>query len=247
MSPKYKFSQYPVGRVILAWGVHLLTASGAICGLMAILAVFQNAWHEALVWMAIAVAVDGVDGTFARWVDVKAVLPDFDGALLDQVVDFLNYVVVPALFLHRSELLPGGLSLSGAVTIALASSYQFCHAQAKTPDNFFRGFPSYWNITVFYLLVLELGPWWNFTVISVLTVLIFIPVKYIYPARTERYQRLTLPLTVFWGAMVIAVLVRFDDSPAWLIWGSLLYPVYYVALSLYITLEERSPSGDKTS
>lgn len=245
MSPNHQLSQYTIGRRILAWGIHLLTASGAVFGLLAILAIFQNAWHEALIWMAIAVAVDGVDGTFARWVDVKAVLPDFDGALLDQVIDFLNYVVVPALFLYRSELLPDRFALVGTMTIALASSYQFCHTQAKTPDNFFRGFPSYWNITVFYLLVLGLGSWWNLAVISALTVLIFIPVKYIYPTRTRRYHRLTLPLTVLWGAMVLAVLVQFDDSPTWLVWGSLLYVAYYVALSLYLTLDEPAPPSDR--
>ena len=240
MSTDRKLSPYPIARKALAWCVHGLTASGAVWGMLAILAIFQNAWHEALVWMAVAVVVDGVDGTFARRINGKAVLPDFDGALLDQVIDFLNSVVVPALFLYRSEMLPERLALSCAVTMVLASSYQFCHVQAKTPDNYFRGFPSYWNITVFYLLVLELSAWWNLAIVAILTLLIFIPIKYIYPTRTHRFHRLTMPLTLIWGAAVIVVVARPDAAPTWLIWGSLFYVVYYAALSLYIMFDERA-------
>jgi phosphatidylcholine synthase len=224
---------------LLAWSAHLFTATGALWGLLSLLAITNQQWILAFVWMSAAVAVDSLDGFLARRLRVKTVLPGFDGALLDNTVDYLNYVFVPAFFLTQHDLLPPGLSVVGAVLILLASAYQFCQDDAKTEDHYFKGFPSYWNILVFYLFMLEMDPWVNLVVVAVLAVLVFVPIKYIYPSRTTAHQSLTLTLAVLWAAAVIVTLVTYPNHAIWLVWASLLFAGYYVGLSLYQTFATR--------
>ena len=219
----------------LAWSAHLLTATGAVWGLFSILAISNHEWLLAFVWMAVAVLVDSFDGLWARRVRVKSVLPKFDGALLDNMIDFLNYVVVPAYFLYESGMLPTQYALSGAALILLASAYQFCQSDAKTEDHYFKGFPSYWNIMVYYMFILSWSGWVNLAVTVLLSALVFVPIKYVYPTRTAAYQRLTMTLACIWGIVNIAILARYPIYDRWLIWASLLFVVYYCWLSLYST------------
>ncbi len=141
----------------IAWLVHLFTATGAIWGLLSIIAINQEQWRLLFLWMAIAVIVDGLDGFLARAAQVHRVLPNFDGALLDNIVDYLNYVFVPAYFLYAAGLLPQQLEVVLPIIVLLASAYQFSQSDAKTEDHFFKGFPSYWNIVVVYLVMLGLS------------------------------------------------------------------------------------------
>ena len=224
-------------RKILAWGVHLFTASGAVFCLLAIDAGSEDHWREAFAWLVLAGFVDAVDGLLARWVRVKETLPHFDGALLDNLIDYANYVVVPAFFLYRAELLPSPHSFWSAAAIVLASAYQFCQRDAKTPDHYFKGFPSYWNVVVLYLLALRLGPGANLAIIILLIILVFVPIKYVYPSRTPRFRALTLALATLWGVTVIAIVWQLPDPPRWLLGASLLYVVYYFGVSLYLTFK----------
>jgi phosphatidylcholine synthase len=226
-------------KTLRAWSVHLFTATGAVWGLMAIIAVIQHQWQAAFFWMGAAVVVDSVDGTLARRFEVKGMLPDFDGALLDNIIDYLTYVLVPALFVYEAGLVPDALALFSAVVMVLTSAYQFCQADAKTEDNFFKGFPSYWNIIVFYLFLLQTGPWVNLAVILLCAILIFVPTKYAYPSRMSRFQKLTLSLTVIWAVMMLVALWQ-HPALSWLVWLSLIYVVYYVAISFYLS---RLPVG----
>lgn len=219
----------------LAWSAHLLTATGAVWGLFSILAISNHEWLLAFVWMAVAVLVDSFDGLWARRVRVKSVLPKFDGALLDNMIDFLNYVVVPAYFLYESGMLPTQYALPGAALILLASAYQFCQSDAKTEDHYFKGFPSYWNIMVYYMFILSWSGWVNLAVTVLLSALVFVPIKYVYPTRTAAYQRLTMTLACIWGIVNIVILARYPIYDRWLIWASLLFVVYYCWLSLYST------------
>ena len=225
-------------RRISAWGVHLLTASGAVFCLLAIDAGIEGHWREAFAWLVLAGFVDAVDGFLARWVRVEEALPHFDGALLDNLVDYVSYVIVPAFFLHRAELLPAQYSFWGAAAIVLASAYQFCQSGAKTPDHYFKGFPSYWNVTVLYLLALQLSPGTNLAIIILLIILVFVPIKYVYPSRTPRFRKLTLTLATLWSVTLIAIVWQLPDPPRWLLSASLLYVVYYFGVSLYLTLKQ---------
>ncbi|HNR31235.1 MAG TPA: phosphatidylcholine synthase [Candidatus Hydrogenedentes bacterium] len=228
-------------RKCAAWGVHLFTALGAVAGLMALVATTAHEWRAALLWMGATILVDSLDGTLARVVKVKAVLPGFDGALLDNIVDYFTYVIVPAYFLYEAPIVPGRFALFAAGAITLASAYQFCQADAKTPDHFFRGFPSYWNVVVFYLFLLQWPEWLNLAVILVLALGVFVPVKYLYPSRTRTLRSLTWLLSAVWIVIVSWIVLHYDAetrnggmrTPLYLSFG---YVLYYVALSLYLNL-----------
>jgi phosphatidylcholine synthase len=217
-----------------AWSVHLLTTWGAVCGVMAIIAIGEGRVRAALVWMTVALLVDGVDGVLARRLRVAEILPTFDGTLLDNLVDYLNYAVVPAYLLAEASLVPRGLEPVSAAVICLASAYQFCQAEAKTADRFFKGFPSYWNVVVYYLLLLRLEPWAAFGVVVALAALAFVPLLYIYPSRTRPLRALTLSLTAIWSAALVVMLFLYPERQPWLIIVSLLYVVYYAGMSLYL-------------
>lgn len=220
---------------LFAWSVHLFTASGAIFSLLAIIAITQQQWPLVFIWMAAAVAVDAFDGILARRAHVKQVLPNFNGSLLDNIIDYQNYVIVPAFFFYSAGILPEAFAVVGAGLTVLASAYQFCQEDAKTDDHYFKGFPSYWNVAVFYLFMLGLNPWLNLALVIFLCILVFVPIKYIYPTRTEANQRLTMTLAIIWALSCIAIILQYPNPDPELVWFSLLYVAYYVGLSLYHT------------
>jgi phosphatidylcholine synthase len=219
-------------RVIAAWGVHLFTASGAVWSLLAILSIFEKDWRMMIIWMIVAMLVDGFDGMLARWADVKRYANGIDGALLDNILDYLSYVLVPALFLIEADVLPEGVRLFGACSILLTSAYQFTQTDAKTDDHHFKGFPSYWNIAALYMLLLNLPPWMNFGFLMLFNILVFVPIKYIYPSRNNYLRKLTLALTYLYGAIGIWGILQYPNHSQWVIWATLVYAVYYIVLSI---------------
>jgi len=223
-------------RTTAAWGVHLLTASSAPAGVLAILAAERGDAATSMGWMAYTIAVDSVDGTLARAVGVKRVLPFFDGTRLDDLVDYDTYVIVPALFQLHMRLHPG----QGAVAIAfcpvVASAYGFCRTDAKTTDHYFTGFPSYWNIVAFYLYTLAWPRAVNAAVVIAFSLAVFVPIRYVYPSRTTTLRPLTVVLGVAWGTTVLYALAHLDTVPRALIVASLAFPLYYVGLSLVLHL-----------
>jgi phosphatidylcholine synthase len=222
-------------RQIAAWGVHLLTASGAVFCLLALRATGAERWREALAWLLVAAMVDAVDGALARWVRVKEALSGFDGALMDNMIDYCSYVLVPAYMLYQASLLPPSAALPVASMICVASVYQFCQASAKTADHYFTGFPSYWNVAVLYLLAMKLSQTSNLLIVLLLILLVFVPIKYIYPSRTRRLRKLTIGLTTIWTLVMVVILWQLPDPSPWLVWPSWLFVGYYVGASLYLT------------
>lgn len=219
-------------RLIAAWGVHLFTATGAVWGLLAILAIFAGDYKMMIVWMIVAMLVDGFDGMLARWANVKKYADGIDGALLDNILDYLNYVLVPALFIIKAEVLPESVRLLTACLILLTSAYQFTQTDAKTDDHHFKGFPSYWNVAALYMLLMNLPPWVNFAFLILFNIMVFIPIKYIYPSRNSYLRQLTLALTYLYGAIGIWGLLQYPNQPGWVVWASLVYVAYYLVLSL---------------
>ncbi len=171
-------------------------------------------------------------------------MPGFDGALLDNIVDYMTYAFAPMVLLWANGYLPDGV-LGGVVAAVplLASCYQFCRSDAKTDDHFFLGFPSYWNVVAFYAIVAGFGIGLTTLVIVVCTVLVFVPVKYLYPSRTEKLWYLNMALSVLWMAVYAVIVALMPDQPTWLIVLSLIYPVYYVGVSLWLTVTFRG--GDR--
>lgn len=224
----------PLLRLVAAWGVHALTASTAVFSFLAILAIMGQEWRTAIIYMGIAAMIDGVDGALSRWVGVKQVLPNFDGALLDNIVDYQTYVLVPAFFVYQAELVPAGWLLFTPAIMLMTSAYQFSQADAKTGDHFFQGFPSYWNVVVVYLWLLGLGTAVNLLTLLLCAALVFIPIKYLYPSRMTRYRVQTLLLSALWILMLTAALFLYP-AYSWLTRASLFFIVYYVVLSLILT------------
>lgn len=225
-----------MAKLVLAWLVHLYTAFGVVIGFLTILAIDQAAYRDALFLMALAVVIDATDGTLARAAHVKEIIPWFDGEMLDAIVDYFNYAVVPCFFMLRANLLPGQDALWLAALPLLASAYGFCQRDAKTADNFFLGFPSYWNIVAFYLYVLKSPAWLNAFALIALSILIFVPIKYIYPSRSPRFRVQSNVLGALWGAAILYAIYRLPEPPRAILFASLFYPAYYTALSLWLQL-----------
>ena len=232
-------------RKTLAWSVHLFTATGAIWGFLTLLAVFEENWRAAITWIILAMFVDGFDGMLARWFHVKEYAKGVDGGLMDNIIDYLNYVLVAALILIKApNLMPSGLELVSAFSILLTSAYQFSQVDAKTDEQsfFFKGFPSLWNFLVLYMMLLGLNPWLNFALLVICNILVFVPVKYIYPSRNMRLRRLTLVLTYLYGAIGVWGLLQYPSVPQWIVWISLVYVVYYALLSFFTKIGGAKPA-----
>jgi len=226
--------RFSLPHQIVAWSVHAYTASGAVAGFLALRATFLGRARDAFLWMLVAVLIDATDGTLARAVEIKRVLPWFDGAKLDDIVDYFTFVIVPVVFLYHLHLLPVWGTLLFVALPLLASAYGFCQAAAKTPDFFFTGFPSYWNIVAFYLYAGQTPLWLNGTLICVLSLFVFIPIRYLYPTRTVPFRRLTNLLGGLWVGVLLVLLWQFPTPSSWLVLFSLYYPLYYTALSFYL-------------
>ncbi|MCP0913267.1 MULTISPECIES: phosphatidylcholine synthase [Legionella] len=226
----------------IAWSVHVFTASAAFIGLLSLYKIFQHEYIDALCLMAITVFIDAVDGTFARLVGVKEILPQIDGALLDNIVDYLNYVITPAFFLLvKPGMLPENYAYWIVLAVTITSSYQFCQADAKTADHFFKGFPCYWNFVVFYMFIFNTNMYTNTLILLILSILIFVPIKYVYPSRLDYLtESKTLKIimhtcSLLFGISSILLLWQYPYShPLWLT-ISLGYVAMYLILSGYRT------------
>lgn len=223
-------------RKALATGVHLFTATGAVWGFLTLIAIWEENFKLAIVFIIVAMFVDGFDGILARGFDVNTYARWIDGGLMDNIIDYLNYVVVAALLLIKApNLMPQGLEMIAAVSILLTSAFQFSQVEAKTDKQsyFFKGFPSVWNFLVIYMMLLGLDPWINFAALAMCNILIFVPVKYLYPTRNNRLRRLTLVLTYLYGALGVWGLLQYPDVPKWVAPASFVYVAYYALLSFF--------------
>ena len=234
--PSYTSQPVPASRMNLfsAWLVHLYTATGALAAFFGTLAVFSGNYRAALLWMVGATLVDATDGLLARKARVKERLPAFDGARLDDVVDYLTFVFLPVLFLYMSRALPEGWSGAIASVVLLSSAYGFAASDAKSNDHFFTGFPSYWNIVALYLHIAALPAAWNAVILLVLSALVFWRIGYVYPSRTPTLRRLTIGLGACWGVLVVAMILALPRVPMVLFATSFVFPVYYAVLSFVL-------------
>jgi phosphatidylcholine synthase len=228
-------------RRALAWGVHFYTALGLACAAgIAVLVVEGGpaAFPRAFLLMLLATLIDATDGTLARAVRVKEVLPGFDGRRLDDLIDFLTYVALPVLLVWRAGVLPAG-SDAALLLPLFASAYGFCQVEAKTPDGYFLGFPSYWNIVAFYLVFLGMPPWLNLALIAGLSLLTFVPLRYLYPSMKGRLNFWTNLLAVPWVLLLLGALLAEPEDVRRLARTSLYYPAWYFAASAWVNLRRK--------
>jgi phosphatidylcholine synthase len=222
--------------------VHLYTATGTVIGLLIVLAAIEGETTTALWLFFVALFIDGTDGMLARRFRVKETIPWFDGALLDNIVDYLTYVFAPVVLLWTTDSLPdGAVGWVVAALPLLASSYQFCRTDAKLvgstgDDHFFLGFPSYWNVVAFYAIVLDASPAVVAVALVVFSVLVFVPVRYLYPSRMTTLRTTTLVFSAVWGVTYILLMLQYPDPNPVVVAVSLAYLVYYNGLSVWLTL-----------
>jgi phosphatidylcholine synthase len=221
-----------------AWLVHLYTASGIAFALLATLEICkpEPSARMVFIWLTIAVLVDATDGPLARRVQVKKVLPQISGRTIDDIVDFLTFTFIPILLVARLEWVPRPVLLF-VIPPLIASLLGFANTGAKDESGgFFLGFPSYWNIVAFYLGIAAAHGllWLNGIVLLALAVLTVMPVGFIYPNLAPPRWRLAIMLgALVWLGLVAAMFPRYPNPPMWLVAASLIYPVFYTAVSAF--------------
>ena len=219
---------------ILPWIAHLYTATGAVIALLATGTTFAHNFRAVFIYFVVATFVDATDGVLARALKVKERLPHFDGAKLDDIVDYLMYVFVPALVVWQADLVPTAFPICAAMVLSSAYGFSQANAKVASTDYFFTGFPSYWNIVVIYLYVLQLPQRTNAIILAVFAILVFVPIRYVYPSRTLALKWPTLVLGTMWAVVFTWIIWRLPavDGPWTMI--SLVFPAYYFALSLWL-------------
>jgi phosphatidylcholine synthase len=228
---------------VRAFAIHIFTASGAALALVALVAAVNGHWRVMFVCLGVALIVDAVDGALARWLEVAARLPRWSGDMLDLVVDFTTYVFVPAYAIAAGGLLPELLAIPAAIVIVMTGALYFADRQMKTNDNYFRGFPTLWNIVAFYLFVLKLPPWLAAATVAVLAVLTFAPFKFVHPVRVVRLRAVSVAALLLWTACALIALWQDFEPGPWVAGGLVILALYFVGLGL----TDRWNGHDRTS
>jgi len=196
---------------IAAWAVHGFTASGAVLGFLAIISIFNNDQTSAFLWLGLALLVDGLDGTIARKIGVSDKAPNIDGSTLDNLIDYLNYVIIPSLMIYWFQMVPNGWEIVISAGIFAVSLYTFANINMKTKDYYFSGFPALWNIVVLYFYILNTNHYVNLIVIICLSILTFIPIKFVHPLRVKKLRNITIFFTIIWSATTLKLVTTIPE------------------------------------
>ncbi len=215
-----------------AYLVHLFTALGVVFGFLALLATVNLEIPEAFLWLALALFVDGVDGTLARAANVKENTPYIDGAILDNIIDYLNYVVVPVFIFYTLNMVPEPFLLLSSAAILLVSCFTFINTETKTEDFYFSGFPANWNIVILYFYILDSTQWINLFFVLLFCVLTFIPFKYVHPFRVVEFRKITLLITSIW--MVTTTVLLFGITFTNPLIGTLNYAIWLLTNAYFL-------------
>lgn len=215
-----------------AFAVHIFTASGAGLALAALVAAAERRWPLMFFLLGLALIVDGIDGTIARHLKVRETLPRWNGDVLDLVVDFATYVLVPAYAIASGGLLPAPLGLPAGIAIVVSAAIYFGDREMKTADNYFRGFPALWNGAAFYLFLLKLPPWINVGAVAALVVLTFVPFKFLHPMRVMRLRGLNIAALVAWSVLALVAVLHDLDPGSWIVAGLVFVGIYFLCIGL---------------
>ncbi len=250
---------YSALQKTLAYIVHLFTASGAVFAVFSLTYIAEHNWYKAYLLLVIAVLVDAFDGLLARWVQVKKVLSEIDGSLLDNIIDFLVWSIIPAFIVWEAQLVPHNIYGIAVISlICIASTYQFCRSDAKSnidsakkgflgssdQDYFFRGFPSAWILLIYFLVFGSTGKVFNTVILTIFAVLSFMPIKCIYPTRTRMWKKANIIITGVWLLALLATFFDYEPLPRWFMLLSIGYAIYYVIGSVKLTWKLRTSISD---
>ena len=232
MDPTETSRKATAWRIAAAFAVHIFTACGAACALLALVAAVGAAWAQMFLWLGLALIIDGVDGSFARRLRVAEVLPRWSGELLDFVVDFATYVFVPAYAMATGGLLPPSVALPLGLIVTVSGALYFADRRMKTSDSYFRGFPALWNVVAFYLFLLKPAPWLGAVAVAVLAAATFAPIYFIHPVRVPRWRTLNLAALVLWALLALSALGRNLEPPPWVGAALAAIAIYFVIVGL---------------
>lgn len=225
------------------WLVHCVTASGAICGMLGIIAVSDHQPREAILWLAVAMVLDGIDGPAARAWDVKSNVARIDGYTLDLIVDFVTCIVIPVIFLHKFAMLPDGASLFIGAFILFMSALWMSRTDQMTDDHWFRGFPCEWNMIVPTLYLLETPKWFTVAACVALALTQLTDWKFVHPMQVVRFRAITVTVTITWLAAVLWMTARSPDHQPLLGMVALIAcPLYIVGIGVWRTMQAEAPA-----
>jgi phosphatidylcholine synthase len=203
------------GRTVGRFSVHVLTAAGAACALLALMAAVAGQWATMFAWLGLALVVDAADGPLARRLEAARTMPRWSGETLDLVVDFTTYVFVPAYAVVAGGVLPAWSAAVAGVCIVVSGALYFADRAMKTPDNYFLGFPALWNIAAFYLLIVRPPPLLALAFVAALVAATFLPFPFIHPMRVRRHRAFNIALLALWGVLAIAAVILDLKPPGW--------------------------------
>jgi phosphatidylcholine synthase len=221
-----------------AAAVHLLTATGAVFALLALIAATRGDWQWMFLWLGVALIVDTVDGPLARRVGVVKALPRFSGERLDLIVDFLTYIAVPAFAFSQSDLLPEAFRLPAGIAVMLSSLFHMADQESKTKDGYFVGFPAIWNVVCLYLFAFMPRPYLSLLIVTFFVALTFVPIRSVHPVRVVERRPITMIVTALWAVAAIAAAVNPFPSPLWVRALLLATAAYLVGIGAIHTLRE---------
>ncbi|MDN5248786.1 phosphatidylcholine synthase [Bartonella sp. TP] len=211
---------------LLAFTVHLFTATGSIFAFLSLTEASCKNWMVSFAWLGLALFVDGVDGPVARHLKVKYVLPNWSGELLDNIIDYVAYVLIPAFIVYNSGLLNHTLSYISALIIVISSAVYYADMGMKTKENFFKGFPVVWNMLVFSLFIIAPNQWVSFICIITSALVSFLPIYFLHPVRVERLRSINLPIFLLWCGLGVLALFYQLHPPLWLRIGVAVTGIY---------------------
>jgi len=228
---------------ITAFAVHGFTASGAVLGFLALISILNNDQVSSFLWLGLALLVDGLDGTIARKIGVVGKTPNIDGTTLDNIIDYLNYVIIPSLMVYWFQMVPQGWEIIVPAGMFAVSLYTFININMKTKDYYFSGFPALWNLVVLYFFILNSTPIINLIVIIFLSILTFIPIKFVHPLRVKKFRNLTIFFTIIWSATTLKLVTTFPEISLYknekivlIIW--IICSLYFVTISLNRSIKD---------
>ena len=222
------------------YALHVMTASGAVAGLLALQAIIDNNIRAALLWLVLCQVLDGLDGPIARKIDVVLHAPRVDGFILDLIVDYLTCVVVPVALLIRLELLPHEFQTLIASLVLLISALWFARSDIETKDHWFNGFPAVWNLAVPTFLVLDLSK----NTVAVVTVLLcfsqLTTLKFPHIIRVKAFRYITLPFGILYIGNLFYLSWSYSNTTGvhHLLFSEVLmsiFPLYIAAISIWRT------------
>jgi phosphatidylcholine synthase len=219
-------------QTVAAFAVHVFTACGAACALLALMAAVEGDWTRMFLWLGVSLIIDGVDGTFARRLRVAELLPRWSGDVLDFVVDFATYVFVPAYAIAAGGVLPATVAPALGLIVTVTGALYFADRRMKTADSYFRGFPALWNIVAFYLFLLKPTPWLAAFAVVALAAATFAPIHFVHPVRVPRWRLLNFVALALWAALAAFALAQNLDPPAWVAAALAAIAVYFVIVGL---------------